>query len=248
VPRRRCHHLDGSSIVVPGWRVARRARTLGGPPLPPTDRDPAESLRRSGRVGSSAGAARAATRARNAAEPGRPLRIERNPDRSAVRTTEPDAANGRRGGGRTIPSSGWAAPGAEGSVPPEALLVVLRGIGASMFLTDRHLIVARDGAERRPRSGFQAWTLDTIRHMRIELGSAPSGRIAVWTTGAQEALSMFFDARSLDRAHELLDVARPLIARSRRGRPGSEPVRPPIGPARPGATEPPGKSEPSKET
>jgi hypothetical protein len=91
-----------------------------------------------------------------------------------------------------------------------------------MFLTDQHLIVARDGAERRPRTGFQAYTLDTIRHMRIELGSAPSGRIAVWTTGAQEALSMFFDARSLDRAHELLDVARPLIARSRRGRPGTQ--------------------------
>jgi hypothetical protein len=65
---------------------------------------------------------------------------------------------------------------------------------------------------------MQAWTLDAIRHIRIELGRAPSGRIAVWTTGEQEALSVFFDARSLDRAQKLLDVARPLIARSRRGR------------------------------
>jgi hypothetical protein len=142
-----------------------------------------------------------------------------------------------------------AGPGpAPDDLPPETLLVVLRGIGASMFLTDQHLILARDGAERRPRSGFQAYTLDTIRHMRIELGSAPSGRIAIWTTGPQEALSMFFDARSLDRAHELLDTARPLIALSRRGRPGSEPVRPPIGPARPGSSEPPGMSEPPNET
>ena len=117
-----------------------------------------------------------------------------------------------------------------------------------MFLTDRHLILARDGAERRPRTGIQAFDLEAIRHIRIELGSAPSGRIVVWTTGGQEGLSMFFDARSLDRAHELLDVARPLIARSRRERPGAEPARTPIGPARPGSTEPPGTSRPAKET
>jgi hypothetical protein len=100
--------------------------------------------------------------------------------------------------------------------------VVLRGIGAWMFLTEQHLIVARDGAGWRPRTGFRAYSLDSIRHIRIELGSAPSGRIAAWTTGADEVISMFFDARSLGRAHELLDVARPLIARSSRRRSGTE--------------------------
>ena len=129
----------------------------------------------------------------------------------------------------------------------EALLVVLRGIGASMFLTDQHLILARDGAERRPRTGVQSFDLESILHIRIELGSAPSGRVAVWTTGGQEVLSMFFDARSLERAQELLDVARPLIARSRRERPGSEPARPSIGPARPGSSTPPGKSGPPQD-
>jgi hypothetical protein len=102
--------------------------------------------------------------------------------------------------------------------------VVLRGIGASLFLTDQQLILARDGAQRRPRTGVQALALDAIRHIRIELGSAPSGRIAVWTTDGEEALSMFFDGRSLHRAHELLDAARPLIARSRRRRSGGEPA------------------------
>jgi hypothetical protein len=100
----------------------------------------------------------------------------------------------------------------------EALLVVLRGIGSWMFLTDRHLIVARDGADWRPRSGYRFLSLDSIRHIRVELGRGPSGRIAVRTTGAEEVISMFFDARSLDRAQELVEVARPLIARSRRGR------------------------------
>jgi hypothetical protein len=90
-----------------------------------------------------------------------------------------------------------------------------------MFLTDEHLIVARDGAHRRPRTGFRAIGLDTIQHLWIELGRR-SGRIVVSTAGSEEALSMFFHVRSLERAQELLDVARPLLARSRRRRKRAE--------------------------
>ena len=100
-----------------------------------------------------------------------------------------------------------------------------------MFLTTQRVIVARDGIERRPRTGIQTFGLDEIRHLRLELGSAPSGRIAIWTSARQEAVSMFFEARSLDRAHALIDTARPLIARQRRSGPGDRPVRPPSGPA-----------------
>ena len=117
----------------------------------------------------------------------------------------------------------------------EELLVVLHGIGAVMFLTTNRVIVARDGIERRPRTGIQTFRLDEIRHLRLELGSAPSGRIAIWTAARQEAVSMFFEARSLDRAHSFIDTARPLIARQRRGGPGDRPVRPPSGPANSGS-------------
>ena len=120
----------------------------------------------------------------------------------------------------------------------ETLLAVLPGIGAIMFLTSRRVIVARDGAERRPRTGIVSYPLESVRHLRLELGSAPSGRIAVWTNSVQEAVSMFFDARSLDRAHELIDVARPLIARQRRRGPGARPAPPPRGPADSGSHDP----------
>jgi hypothetical protein len=106
--------------------------------------------------------------------------------------------------------------------------------------------MARQTPYRSQTTVFQAFPLDEIRHIRIELGNAPSGRIAVWTAAPQESLSMFFDARSLDRAHELLDTARPLIARSRRGRPDG-PARPPIGPAQPGSDEPKESDEPPRE-
>ena len=99
----------------------------------------------------------------------------------------------------------------------EQLLVHLRGIGASMFVTSERVIVARDGGERRPRSGEQSFPLDAITLIRLEPGAPPSGRIAVWI-GAQEAVSMFFDARSRDRAQEAVDIARPVIARRRRER------------------------------
>ena len=108
--------------------------------------------------------------------------------------------------------------------PPEVVLVVLRGIGASLFLTNQNLIFVRDGAHRRPRKGHRALTIDALQHIEIEFESGPSGRIVVWTTDGREAVSMFFDARSLDRAHELVDIARPLIARSRRGPSDTEPA------------------------
>jgi hypothetical protein len=113
----------------------------------------------------------------------------------------------------------------------ETLLVVLRGIGATMFLTTRRLIVARDGNERRPRSGVASHPLATILQLHLEMGSGPSGRIAIRTVPGKEAVSMFFDARSLERAQELIDIARPHIARQRRRGHGDRPVRPPSGPA-----------------
>ncbi|HEX5824925.1 MAG TPA: hypothetical protein VFY18_10755 [Candidatus Limnocylindrales bacterium] len=101
--------------------------------------------------------------------------------------------------------------------PGEELLFVLRGIGAAMFVTTDRLVVARDGGDRRPRSGTQSFSLDAISHIRVEPGERPSGRIAVWI-GMQEVISMFFDARSADRANEAVATARPLIARRRRER------------------------------
>jgi hypothetical protein len=85
-----------------------------------------------------------------------------------------------------------------------------------MFLTSVRIILARDAVERRPRSGVQSFPIAELPRVRLELGNAPSGRIVVSMSTGQEAVSMFFDSRSLDRAQELIEVARPLIARLRR--------------------------------
>jgi len=122
------------------------------------------------------------------------------------------------------PPSGEPVPA---SPPPlerdEELLGVLRGIGSAMFLTSARIIVARDGMDRRPRSGIQSFPLDGIRQVRIERGSGPSGRVVVSATAGQEIVSMFFEPRSLDRARELIARARLEIGRQRRSGSRSEP-------------------------
>jgi hypothetical protein len=151
------------------------------------------------------------------------------PDRS-LKPIEP-----RTGDPAPDPRDAAAGPELDGG---EELLLVLRGIGSVMFLTTDRMIVARDGFERRPRTGIQSFPLETIRHLRLELGASPSGRIAIWSSAGHEVVSMFFDARSFDRANELIEHARPLIASARRRGPGDRPVRPPSGPAGPGSSRP----------
>jgi hypothetical protein len=120
--------------------------------------------------------------------------------------------------GEAVPDLSGLPPLVEPELAPgEELILALRGIGAAMYLTTDRLIVAREGGERRPRSGTQSFALESISHIRVEPGERPSGRIAVWI-GAQEVVSMFFDGRSADRAAQAVARARPLIARRRRER------------------------------
>ncbi len=85
-----------------------------------------------------------------------------------------------------------------------------------MFLTSDRVIVARDGMERRPKSGIQSFPLEAVRLIRVERGSRPSGRVVIWGPTGQEAVSMFFESRSLDRAEELVAQTRILAASRRR--------------------------------
>jgi hypothetical protein len=92
-----------------------------------------------------------------------------------------------------------------------------------MLLTGSRIVVARDGYQRRPRTGVQSWPLEQVRQVGIELGTGTSGRVVVRTAEHEETVSMFFEARSLPRAEDFVAAARPLIARRRRGIPDPTP-------------------------
>ena len=137
------------------------------------------------------------------------------PDRAPRRPVEPTAGplqDAASDDARGLPPT--VEPDLE---PGEELVFVLRGVGAAMFVTTDRLIVARDGSDRRPRSGTQSFPIESISHIRVEPGERTSGRVAVWT-GAQEAVSMFFEGRSSDRANEAVAACRQLIGRRRRER------------------------------
>jgi hypothetical protein len=100
--------------------------------------------------------------------------------------------------------------------PEEELLAVLRGIGSVMFLTSRRIILARDGSDRRPRTGIQSFPLESVRLIRLERGTGASARIVLWGAGGQEAVSMFVEPRALERADAFVATSRLLAARRRR--------------------------------
>ena len=255
--RRWPHRRSGRGLVAPPPGPSTR-HAGADPPGPVCNLGPIRSRdRRSGRQGSHRAQRRQGVPKRGRVKYSPPQRLastvgatgglERDPGGStlsqrAVRATgQPLRTRATR-----APSPGAGSTGASNddiaALPDlgsqEELLVVLRGIGAAMFLSSHRVILARDGFARRPRSGIQSFWLDEIRNLRLELGSGLSGRIVVRTASGPEAVSMFFEARSLDRAHTFLDVARPLVARQRRRGPGDRPVRPPSGPAGSGSTEP----------
>ena len=95
----------------------------------------------------------------------------------------------------------------------------LRGVGATMLLTRSRIVVARDGYERRPRTGVQSWPLEQVRQIGIELGTGASGRVVARAGEHEESVSMFFEARLLPRAEDFVAATRPVIARRRRGIP-----------------------------
>lgn len=95
----------------------------------------------------------------------------------------------------------------------------LRGIGSTLYLTSARIIVARDGVERRPRTGIQSFPIWELRHVRLERGSGASGRIVFWAQSSQEAASMFYEPRSQDQAEAFVTDVRTAIARGRRSGP-----------------------------
>jgi hypothetical protein len=182
-------------------------------------------------LGASTSLMHASRVARAAAEPTRSSILDLG---GMMRSTRTAASNhaGRTDEDKPLPNREPGSPPPEGklvpaAIPPlerdEELLEVLRGIGALMLLTSTRLVVARDGLERRPRTGIQSFPLGEIRQVRVERGSGPSGRVVVTAGTGQEIVSMFFEPRSLDRARELIAKARLEIARRRR--PGDEAPR-----------------------
>ena len=91
--------------------------------------------------------------------------------------------------------------------PAERVVRVVNGVGASLVLTDRRLILVREGVAYRPKSGVQTWPLDRtlrVRHTPVRHGT---GRLVV--DREARATSVFVAAERWPQAEALIgDVNR----------------------------------------
>jgi hypothetical protein len=98
----------------------------------------------------------------------------------------------------------------------ESMLESVPGLGASLAVTPTRVVVIRDGAERRPRTGLRAWAHGAI-DARMEPPRGGNGRI-VLGTGANPyaAVSLFVRASFWPMAVQTVERIRTEARRARR--------------------------------
>jgi len=85
--------------------------------------------------------------------------------------------------------------------------MVAPAVGCTLILTDRQLLLVRDGVSYRPRSGIQSWVVDRTLSVRLGPVRQTTGQLAIECRG--RTASVF-----LTRAH--IPGADALVAEVRR--------------------------------
>ena len=95
--------------------------------------------------------------------------------------------------------------------PREEIAAVLTAIGCKLVVTDRHLILVRDGRSFRPRTGVQSWALVPTLSVRSTPTDAHPGRILITMNGRTTSVFVApHDRRSAD--HLIAEVRRRTLA------------------------------------
>ena len=63
--------------------------------------------------------------------------------------------------------------------PSEQVVVVAPAVGCTLVLTDRQLLLVREGVAYRPRSGVRAWVVDRSLSVRLAPLRRTSGQLAI---------------------------------------------------------------------
>ena len=93
----------------------------------------------------------------------------------------------------------------------ERVVSRLTGLGATLVVTTHRLVLVRDGAGHRPRSGVRAWRPDAINDVLLLPPKHGQARIVVRTdAGPDHQVSMFFAADEWPNAARLVGEVRRL--------------------------------------
>ena len=90
--------------------------------------------------------------------------------------------------------------------PAERVDLSARAVGCTLVLTDRRLLLVRDGANYRPSSGIRAWPLD--RELVLRLGRAYRQTNRLTIAHVTETASVFLSAEQLPDAQRLIEEVR----------------------------------------
>ena len=83
--------------------------------------------------------------------------------------------------------------------PAERVDRIVPAVGCALVLTDRRLILVREGAAYRPRTGVREWPLD--RALRIRMAPGHRDRLMIEREG--RAASVFLSRQQVE---ELIDL------------------------------------------
>ena len=85
----------------------------------------------------------------------------------------------------------------------------LTGVGASLIVTDRRVVIVRDGSGFRPRSGTRSWPYESVLRVSISEPMRGQARIVI-RTGPRpwQAVSMFVKLAELRDAERVASEIR----------------------------------------
>jgi hypothetical protein len=96
--------------------------------------------------------------------------------------------------------------------PRERILIVAPAVGCTLVLTHRRLLVVRDGAKFRPKTGVRAFTI--AAGLAVRVGPARR-RVIIESDGP--AITVFIRPEHLELAEILVAELRRRIIKTRRG-------------------------------
>jgi hypothetical protein len=98
--------------------------------------------------------------------------------------------------------------------PGERVTHIVTAVGCSLLLTERQLILVREGLNYRPRSGVQTWPLDATLSIRTTPVRHGSGRIVIDRIG--RSTSVFVSAARWQDVETLVGMTRTSTRTSQR--------------------------------
>jgi hypothetical protein len=84
--------------------------------------------------------------------------------------------------------------------------LIATAVGCSLVLTDRRLLLVRDGAHFRPKSGVQAWPVDPKLTVRLEAARRGTSRLRI--ERADASASVFITEPQIESLSSLVAEVR----------------------------------------